>query len=388
MKVMFAQKLADIAGSERYLLSILPALADKGIDVSFLMIRSRVANEAHQLFVSRLGEKGIPTYVVETNAPISVPLLWKIREIVRATKIDVLQTNLIHSDIYGSIIKRTLANPPVLVSTKHGYSDTFQASHGFDATRLRRDALSILTRYAARNADAVVSISDGLARLLTEGGLVARDKARVIYYGFDFYDEPSQTAPGSCRFGARQIVSVGRLVAVKQLHVLINAMPGLLRTTPDLKLVLVGAGPLREQLEELARQKGVAEQVVFEGFKPNVLDYIRDSDIFALSSAAEGFGRVILEAWSREKAVVCFDVPAPNEIVTHEEDGLLAPARDEAAFAKALERLLTSPEECAHLGQNGRRTYDTNYRIDVMVDRTIALYHELLDRKKAGQRRA
>ncbi len=159
-------------------------------------------------------------------------------------------------------------------------------------------------------------------------------------------------------------------------------MPRLRKSFPDVKLVLVGDGPDRGALEQLAWRNGVSEQVVFVGFQNNVLDYIRDSDIFALSSAAEGFGRVILEAWWHRKAVVCFDVPAPNEIVTHDRDGLLVPARDQEAFAAALESLLADPQRMMRLGEAGRKTYEENFTMGIMVDRTIALYEELLGRKE------
>lgn len=381
MRVMFAQRLDGIAGSERYLLAIMPELARRGIDVSFLMIRRTEPNAAQGLVISELEKGGVRTHVIETRRHITLPLLWRFREILRAERPDILQTNLLYSDACGAIVKSTLSRPPILVSAKHGYQEFYQTAHGFDPNYLQLDAFSATTWLAARNADAVTPISKGLAGLLIEGRLVDRDKVHVIPYGFDFSHEASGGAPGALRFAPRQIVSVGRHVAVKQLHVLIKAMPRLLRSFPDLKLVLVGDGPDRSALEALAQRSGVIEKIVFTGFQNNVLDYIRDSDIFALSSAAEGFGRVILEAWWHGKAVVCFDVPAPNEIVTHDRDGLLVPPHDEDAFASALEDLLADPLRLARLGEGGRKTYEENYTIEIMVDRTIALYEELLNRR-------
>ncbi|MGA8172273.1 MAG: glycosyltransferase family 4 protein [Methylocystis sp.] len=382
MRVMFTQRLHGIAGSERYLMAIMPEMARRGVDVSFLMIRRAQPNDAENFVIAELEKAGVRTRVIETRRPVSVPLLWSFRDILRAERPDILQTNLLHSDVYGAVVKSTLSRPPILVSCKHGYQEAYQTAHGFDPTRLCFDAFSATTWLAARNADAVTPISTGLGTLLVEGRLVGREKVRVIPYGFDFSHEPSGGAPGAFRYGERQIVSVGRHVAVKQLHVLINAMPRLRKSFPDVKLVLVGDGPDRGALEQLAWRNGVSEQVVFVGFQNNVLDYIRDSDIFALSSAAEGFGRVILEAWWHRKAVVCFDVPAPNEIVTHDRDGLLVPARDQEAFAAALESLLADPQRMMRLGEAGRKTYEENFTMGIMVDRTIALYEELLGRKE------
>lgn len=378
MRVIVMQRVEGIAGSERYLLSILPALLNRGVDASFLMVRGPQENQSQAQFLSDLAKAGVKTHVIETGGNISPTFFWKLRALIAREKTDILHTNLIFSDVYGAIVKLAAPRRFALVSGKHGYSDTYQTAHGFDPGGLRWNFLSLSTWLAARPADSVFSISSGLARLLTEGGLANAEKMRVIPYGFDFDKEPSYGPVGKYRFAPKQIVSISRLVPVKQLHILISAMPILTGKFPDLKLVLVGDGSQRRSLEELARAKGVADKVIFEGFQNNVLDYIRDSDIFALPSAAEGFGRVILEAWWHRKPVVCFDVPAPNEIVTQGHDGILVPERDEAAFVRALDHLLTHPAEAERLGDAGRQTYDANYTLDVMVDRTLALYSDML----------
>lgn len=378
MRVMVMQRVEGIAGSERYLLSILPALANKGVDVSFLMVRGSTENRSHQQFLSEFDAAGVKTHVIETSGGLSPAFLWKLRKLVDREKVDILHTNLIYSDICGAIVKMLGSRRFALVSGKHGYSEAYQTAHGFNPQALRWDLFSFCTYLAARSADSIFSISSGLARLLTEGGLAPAGKMQVIPYGFDFDEEPSRGPVGQYRFAPRQIVSISRLVPVKQLHILINAISVLKDKFPDLKLVLVGDGPERQRLEDLSRSKGVEENVLFEGFQNNVLDYLRDSDIFALPSAAEGFGRVILEAWWHRKPVVCFDVPAPNEIVTNDYDGVLVPDRDEAAFVRALDRLLTHPAQRERLGEAGRQTYDANYTLDVMVDRTLSLYSGLL----------
>ena len=161
-------------------------------------------------------------------------------------------------------------------------------------------------------------------------------------------------------------------------------MPALVREFPDAKLVIVGDGPLRGALEQQCVERGVGGSVVFAGWSENVHAYMRDSDIFALPSTAEGFGLVLLEAWFNRLPAVCFDVPAPNEIVTHGVDGLLVPEQTAGALAEALASLLRNPRRMAGLGENGRRTYERDYTIDVMTRRTIQLYEELLARRAAA----
>ena len=378
MKVMHAQRQAGVAGSERYLLSILPALARRGIDTSYMMFRAAAPTPALLDFATQLRDEGVKVHEIDATRGLSFALLSRFKAVLELEKVEVLQTNLLHADVYGALVKRLMKHPPILVSAKHGYSEVYQVKNGFEPAGLRWDVYSLASRFAALNADAVFAISRGLHRLHGEGGLVAKEKLHLIPYGFDFHDETSRGSAGAFRVAPLQILALSRLVPYKQIDVLIDALPALLPKYPGLKLVLVGDGPLRESLAELAQRNGVGDSVVFAGFQNNVHDYIRDSDVFALPSLVEGFGRVILEAWSHGKPVVCFDVPAPNEIVTNARDGLMAPPGDREAFVRALDRLLADPAERSRIGANARKTYERQYTLDLMLDRTIALYERAL----------
>ena len=342
------------------------------------MFRASAPNPTLDDFSIQLRDGGVKVYEVNARQGLSLNLLSRFKGILESENIDVLQTNLLHADLYGALVKRMMKHPPLLVSAKHGYSEAYQVRHGFDPVGLRWDVYSLATRFSALSADAVFAISLGLYRLHGEGGLVAKEKLHLIPYGFDFHDEKSKRPTGGFRFAPLQILALSRFVPYKQIDVLIDALPALLPKFPELKLVLVGDGPLRQSLVALARRNGVEDSVVFAGFQDNVHDYIRDSDVFVLPSSVEGFGRVILEAWSHGKPVVCFDVPAPNEIVTHANDGLIAPPRDRHAFVRALDRLLGDPAERSRMGENARKTYQSQYTLEVMMDRTIALYETVL----------
>ena len=168
------------------------------------------------------------------------------------------------------------------------------------------------------------AISYGLADLLSKGNLIDPSRIQTIHYGFDFSKAVVQKdAADKFRLSNNQMVIVGRLIPVKQHHLVIELLPQIRQQFPDVKLVLVGTGDEEQNLRDLAGELGVKDCVHFAGFQTNIHDYIYHSDISLVPSSAEGFGVVILEAWHNAKPVIAFDVPAPNEIIEDGKDGFL-----------------------------------------------------------------
>lgn len=368
--------MGGVAGSETYYLNILPELARLGIDVSFLSIQRPQDASKNETFIERLEDAGVSVAVIERSISLSPLLIRRIYWHVKTGNFDVVQSNLFHADFWLSVVKFFLPQMK-LFSLKHGYADAFQAHHGFDSSKVRIDRHALTTRFVSRQADHQGTISVGLKRLLVDAGLAQAEKITVIPYGFSFKDAVSTLAPGEARFGTPQLVSVGRLVPVKQQHLIIKMVPRLISKFPNLKLVLVGDGPLDQKLRTLVERLAVQEYVVFTGFQPNVHDYLRDSDVAVFPSASEGFGAVILEAWHNGVPVVAFDVPAPNEIIEHGETGILVPPLDSDRFVRELEDLLADEARVKRMGRAGHEVYRTRYSLDVMVGSTLAVYRKL-----------
>jgi glycosyltransferase involved in cell wall biosynthesis len=257
------------------------------------------------------------------------------------------------------------------VSVKHGYSESFQTQHGLNPELVRKDVTSILTRWAARQAERVVCISSALQTFLTRSGLVPADKAVTIPYGFDFSGVPSLEPRGSLRFGNPQIVVPGRVVPVKQHHLLIEVLPALMTEFPTMSVVMVGGGPLLNSLRARTVALRLGDRVRWEGFRPNMHDYLRDSDLVVIPSAAEGFGLVVLEAWYQGKPVVAFDVPALNEIVESGVDGELVPPFDQGSLVETLRRLLSSAALRQVQGDAGQRKQVERYGLRAMTTATV-----------------
>ncbi|MCW3069342.1 MAG: glycosyl transferase group 1 [Solirubrobacterales bacterium] len=213
-----------------------------------------------------------------------------------------------------------------------------------------------LAAFAGRNAHAAISISSYTSGLLAELG-VARD-VRLIPPGVDI---PADTTPQAA--GRPTFVTVARLADRYKGHdVLVHALASIREQVPDVEWVVVGDGPLRREIEELARDRGVADCVRFVGA---VSDEERDSwlrraHLLAMPSrlpdegqAGEGFGIVYLEAGAYGKPVVAGNVAGAVDAVSDGETGLLVDPANAEAVAAAITRLLLDEQLARRLGSAG-----------------------------------
>lgn len=382
MKVLLIQKVAGVAGSENYLLNLLPGLLAAGIDAHFLCVQARESKERNKAFLGALERAGVRTHVIESSVSISWSLIRSIRRLIERERYDIVHTNLIHADIWAAIVKLLFIRNIVIISVKHGYSEKFQKKHGLDPSFVKLDLFSILTRWAAYHANRIVTISDSLKTFLSASGLVDPRRCEVIFYGLPANVDQGDEDTVSRRFGAPQIVIVGRLVEVKQHHLVIDILPALVRRFSDLKLVILGAGPLESELKARAEMHGVAKHIQWEGFRSNVGDYLRASDVMLMPSAAEGFGSVVLEAWRYSVPVVAFDVPALNEIIDDGETGILVPPFDTTLLFEKLITLLAAPKKSRAMGKKGEAIFKARYTIETMVNNTISIYRSALNEKQ------
>jgi colanic acid/amylovoran biosynthesis glycosyltransferase len=153
-----------------------------------------------------------------------------------------------------------------------------------------------------------------------------------------------------------QMICVGRLAPVKGQHILIAAVAALVAQGRHVRLRFAGDGPDRIALRQNVENRGLADQVVFEGNvnQDALADLYRESDALVLSSFAEGLPVVLMEAMAMEIPCVAPWVNGIPEIVTHEIDGLLVPPGDPEALARGIGRLMDEMEFRRTLGQNAR----------------------------------
>lgn len=209
------------------------------------------------------------------------------------------------------------------------------------------------------------------------------DKCRVVHYGVDVSrfaptDELRARADAiRAHYGKPIVLFTGRLVYYKGVEYLVQAM----QRVPGAQLLIVGNGPLRADLEQMAA--GGLGNVAFLPPAPEreFAALFHACDVFVLPSveASEGFGIVQLEAMACGKPVITSDLPTGVTYVNqHELTGLVTPARDAQALALAIQRLLGDAALRQRLGAAAQARVEREFTVDSMVDRVAAVYREVL----------
>jgi glycosyltransferase involved in cell wall biosynthesis len=244
-----------------------------------------------------------------------------------------------------------------------------------------------LVRWAARASAQAVAISTYTARELRR---FADVPIEVIPYTAEL--APPSSPRVASRGADRSILFVGRLVERKGVSYLIRALGTVRQRTPA-RLVVIGDGPERPRLEQLARDVGVAAHVDFRGRVSH--DQLRDAytaaDAFVLPSVldarqdTEGLGVVLLEAMNYSVPVIASDVGGITDIVQHERTGLLVPPGDEVALGNALMRVLGDAVLAHSLGESGYRLVRETFSWDRIVDRWEAVYARAVGADRAAR---
>lgn len=245
--------------------------------------------------------------------------------------------------------------------------------HG-KATAKKRAVLALKRTLYAR-ADAITAVSDGVRDdLVRELGL-ARERIRVVYNPIVTDEMEAQALEPVEDAWFREevpvILGVGRLVEEKDFGTLIRAFREV-RYRLRSRLVILGEGPLRGELEGLVREVGLEEDVLLPGFDKNPFKFMSKCNAFVLSSRFEGLPGVLIQAMACGAPVIATDCPSgPSEIISPERDGVMVPVGDVEAMANAIERVLGDPVRAREMGARARVSAE-RFRVDGVMERYTA----------------
>ncbi len=361
----------DVGGLERIVTDLARTGQRHGHTVSALCL------ERPGTLAGELQSKGISVEGLDKPPGIRPELVEKIESILREMKPDVIHTHQVGPLWY---LGRAAARSGIPVIHTEHIDNVAKAKGIWKKLKCR-----LLWRRAAKYADRFCCVSQDIADSAGRWGTVPSRKLAVVLNGIDtnVFAERAESLTLRRSLGipddARVIGSVGRLNEVKRQDLLIRAVAALRSGLPNVRLLLIGDGPEKENLIVLSKELGLSEAVIFGGYQSQPQRFLQGMDIFAMSSRLEGLPLALLEAWAAGLPVVSSDVGGIPKVVKSGTNGLLFPNGDLEQLVASLERLLSDPELAAEIGRAGRATVLESYTLDRMAAEYERHYREVID---------
>lgn len=313
-------------GAERVMVDLARAFRERGLNVAMVL----VSQDGPLL-------KDLPddVRIVDLGRARAAWSLLPLIRFLRRWRPRVVLSTLEHTNVIAAVATRFTRDMRLCLREANSVSQDLPWSNG------RSALLRVLMTVSYRWADHVVAVSQGVADDLQATLRLPRERMHVIYNpvitprllsgGEEALEHPW--------FAVGQppvVLGVGRLDAQKRFDVLIRAFAALRREVLA-RLVILGEGPLREELQVLAGDLGVSDDLAMPGFVANPFPYMRRASVFALSSDWEGLPNVLIQARALGTPVVATDCPSgPYEILEGGRLGALVPMGDDEAMALAL----------------------------------------------------
>lgn len=369
-----------MAGKAKAILHLIDTTGPGGAETVFInLLRELEKSEFRSLVVLRgegwvadkVRKLGLEPRIVDSKGSFNLGYLLILRRLVKSEGIEMIHSHLLGSNVYGALLAMICRLP--MIATFHGAVDVASGE------RLLRTKFAII----GLGASAIVCVSKRLQQELSERSPLPSRKLHLIYNGVA-PEQFSLPASGNLKSElglpdqVRLVVSIGNIRPAKGYEYLIEAACELSQSDPGTHFVVVGhqKKALFDQLQAQIAESPVKPNIHFLGFREDVWDILKQADIFLLPSVSEGFSISTVEAMMAGVPVIASRSGGPEEIITHEEDGLLIPAKDSEAIVGAIS-VLRDRSLRQRLVNKAHETANERFSLFSMLEGYRKLYREL-----------
>ncbi|MBI4583694.1 MAG: glycosyltransferase [Planctomycetes bacterium] len=363
-------------GGEQQTLYLLEGLRRRGHDA---ILAARPGSP----LMERAEACGLETFPIRPLNEADLFCAWSLARFLRARRPHLLHMHSSHALFLGSL---AACLAPGIRRVVH---------RRLESTIYRRFSFRLNWLKYRFGADRIVAISQAVKNQLIRDGLPPGQIA-VVHSGIDgsSWPPPEKKAEGEAAVPASRLkaelrlpphapllLAVGALELKKGHGILLEALPQVLERQ-EAVLAILGEGPQAPELERQVERLGLRDRVRLLGFREDVQEILSAASIFVLPTLSEGLGTAILEALLLEKPVIASSVGGIPEIIEQRRHGLLVPPGDPAALAQGILEVLSQPQAAAQRARAGRRRVLESFSADQMVEKTLAVYEELLAQAK------
>ena len=344
-------------GAETAFVDMCIAMHEVGADIE-------VITRKNPIRVPRLLDAGLKVHTLPFGGKADFYTPWAIKKIIQKTEADVVQTWMSRAAQKTPNWQQSkIEKPYVNIARLGGY---YKISH-------------------FKTMDYFVAISPDLKRHIIDGGIdlnkvhhinnFAETEEDVVPVRREDLDTPDD---------ATVVLTLARLHDSKALDIAIEGLQDL----PNVYLWIAGEGPLRSDLEELAKEKKVSDRVRFLGWRSDRAALLQTADMCAFISRVEPFGTVFAQSWANKTPVIVSDADGPRQYCRDGEDSLVIPKDNVEAFVSAVKNLQGNNVLQMNLVKNGYKRYLNEFTKEKSVQAYLDLYQEILNQEKSSAQSA
>ncbi|MFQ6102747.1 MAG: glycosyltransferase [Candidatus Glassbacteria bacterium] len=328
-------------------------------------------------YAEELREEGIEVFTVGQKEIGKWKSLRKLVAFLRRERVVIVHTHMFMSNTWGRMAA-LLAGVPIIVATEHLVREFVNPVKHFIPDLL-----------LSWGTDRITTVSERVRQTYVRGSGIRGAKIETIYNGIDLEKFNIRAGVEAlrnelCLDGNRPVIGVvARFVEQKGHIYLLEAAREVVKKFPNARFLLLGDGPLKNKLIQLAEGFGILDNIIFAGIRHDMPEIYPLMDISVLASLAEGFSITVLESMASGVPVVVTDVGGNGEIVIEGVNGYLVPPKAPAELAEKMILLLKDPEKRRRMGRAARqRVVDGGFTVVKFVENIEALYGRLLRQKR------
>ena len=356
---------ATIGGGQVHVDQILSEI-DKSRFVPF------IACSEHGDFLEKFVKHGARYFPVDIAKNLNVFCIYKIYRILKNNRIDILHTHGGIAGLWGRLAA-IFAQGTVVIHTIHGIHFLY-----YRQIVLQRIYI-IIEKFLSKFTTITICVSNSDKKKGLAHKLFDPERCLVIRNGINHASFLSRKSSSSSKIfdfaqGTHLICNVGSLDPVKGQKYLLAAFKLVTETLPNSKLLIIGDGPIRNDLISDSRKLGLENQVKFLGIRTDVREILALCDLFVLTSLWEGLPLSVLEAMTMGKAIVASRIAGIQEIIEDGKEGLLISPENPILIAEAMIKLLQDRSLAHVMGKRAQKKVSEQFRLDIMIKELEKVY--------------
>jgi len=378
LKIVHIVTRLDKGGLADTVLYLAKGLVQIGYHITVIAGNTADPHPSLDLF---LKEKYFPLYFIKDlqrniNPMKDLIVLWKLIKLLGKLKPDIVHTHSSKSGLLGRMAA-AYWNIPIIIHSPHGH-----IFYGYFNRFISRIFITI-ERWLAKFTTQIITLTlkgkqDHLKYKVGRASQFSIVPCGINFLTFGDYKKSQNFRQNSlCMNGERLVGWVGRLVPIKGCDVFLKSCKELINLNQHrIKVIVVGDGEIRGELENLAQQLGINDHISFLGNRTDVAAIMKSLDIFVLSSYNEGFGRVLVEAMHCGVPIVATNVGGVPELIKNGFNGYLIPGGESQAMTQAIFNLLSNEQIAQRFSVNGRQIAD-QFSFENMIRQTDQVYRRM-----------